>query len=99
VYKRQLLDMIANINADTPDDFLMYQSLKDEIRQALSTLTERESEVIILYYGLEGNQSLSLEEIGERFSITRERVRQLKERATRQLKRSRGSNKLMAYLG
>lgn len=94
-----LLDVIENKDADVPDDSLMNESLKKEIRQMLAVLTERESNVLILYYGLNGGQAMTLEEIGTRFNITRERVRQLKERATQQLRKSRGSKKLIAYLG
>ena len=94
-----LLDVIENKDADVPDDSLINESLKNEIGQALSVLTERESNVLVLYYGLNGEQAMTLEEIGLRFNITRERVRQLKERATQQLRKSRGSKKLMAYLG
>jgi RNA polymerase primary sigma factor len=94
-----LLDVIADENADEPDQSLMVESLKNEIRSALTVLTERESEVIMLYYGLEGNQSMTLEEIGIKFNVSRERVRQLKEHATRQLRKSVRSRRLMAYLG
>lgn len=94
-----LLDVLPNANADLPDDSLMYESLKDELASALSTLSDRESEVLILYYGLNGKQAMTLEEIAAGFNLTRERIRQLKERATRQLKRSSRSKKLLAYLG
>jgi RNA polymerase primary sigma factor len=94
-----LLDVIADENADVPDDSLMLESLKTEIEFALSVLTEREAQVLICYYGLNGHRSMTLDEIGSRFKITRERVRQLKERATTQLRKSGRSKKLMGYLG
>jgi len=78
---------------------LMTESLKTEIERALSTLTEREAEVIKLYFGLNKEHSLTLEEIGERFNLTRERVRQIKEKAIRRLRHASRSKNLKAYLG
>jgi RNA polymerase primary sigma factor len=75
----RLLDVLQNDQQPKPDFLLMNESLKQEIRRALSTLTERESEVIKLYFGLEDEHPLTLEEIGEKFNLTRERVRQIKE--------------------
>ena len=88
------LDMDLN-----PDDKLMANSLKVEVAQGLSTLKEREVEVITCYFGLDGKKSLTLEEIGERYNLTRERVRQIKERAIRKLRNSVNRNNLKSYLG
>ena len=82
----RLLDVLQNDQQPTPDFKLMTESLKMEIERALSTLTEREAEVIRLYFGLNKEHSLTLEEIGERFNLTRERVRQIKEKAIRRLR-------------
>ncbi len=94
-----LLDVIADINSENPEHALMYESLKEEVAVALSGLTARESEVLVLYYGLDGQTPLTLEEIASRFNLTRERIRQLRENATRQLKRSKRKHKLQAFLG
>jgi len=94
-----LLDVLENDQIDTPDSELMQDSLRNEIQRALSTLTLRESEVISYYYGLNGGKSMTLEEIGFKFSLTRERVRQIKEKATRRLRHSSRSTSLKTYLG
>lgn len=94
-----LLDVLENTNVDKPDDFLMTESLKIDIANAFTVLSERESEVLTLYYGLDGNPTHTLEEIAERFNLTRERIRQLKEKATRRLGRTATKHKLRAYLG
>ncbi len=95
----RLLDVIQNDQQPNPDFGLMTESLKTEIERALSTLTEREAEVIKLYFGLNKEHSLTLEEIGERFNLTRERVRQIKEKAIRRLRHASRSKNLRAYLG
>ncbi len=95
----RLLDVIQNDQQPNPDFDLMRESLKTEIERALSTLTEREAEVIKLYFGLNKEHSLTLEEIGERFNLTRERVRQIKEKAIRRLRHASRSKNLRAYLG
>ncbi len=95
----RLLDVLQNDQQPTPDYKLMTESLKAEIERALSTLTEREAEVIRLYFGLNKEHSLTLEEIGERFNLTRERVRQIKEKAIRRLRHASRSKNLRAYLG
>ncbi len=95
----RLLDVIQNDQQPNPDFELMTESLKTEIERALSTLTEREAEVIKLYFGLNKEHSLTLEEIGERFNLTRERVRQIKEKAIRRLRHASRSKNLRAYLG
>jgi RNA polymerase primary sigma factor len=93
-----LLDVLAN-SEESPDENMMTVSLRMEVTRALATLTIREAEVISFYFGLNGNQPMSLEEIGERFQLTRERVRQIKEKATRRLRHSSRSKGLKSYLG
>ena len=95
----RLLDVIQNDQQPNPDFILMNESLKAEIERALSTLSEREAEVINLYFGLNKEHSLTLEEIGERFNLTRERVRQIKEKAIRRLRHASRSKNLKSYLG
>jgi RNA polymerase primary sigma factor len=97
--ENSLLDVIENDQQPSPDFSLMSDSLKNEIERALSTLTERENEVIKLYFGLNKEHSLTLEEIGEKFNLTRERVRQIKEKAIRRLRHASRSKHLRAYLG
>lgn len=97
--ENSLLDVIQSDLQPSPDHILMDESLKAEIERALSTLSERESEVIKLYFGLDKENSLTLEEIGERFNLTRERVRQIKEKAIRRLRHTSRSKNLKAYLG
>jgi RNA polymerase primary sigma factor len=95
----RLLDVIQDDRQPTPDNGLMTESLKVEVRRALGTLSEREAEVIRLYFGLDREHSLTLEEIGEKFNLTRERVRQIKEKAIRRLRHASRSKQLRAYLG
>lgn len=97
--ENRLLDVIENDELPSPDHFLMSESLKVEINRILSTLTDREAEVIKLYFGLNKEHSLTLEEIGERFNLTRERVRQIKEKAIRRLRHASRSKNLRSYLG
>lgn len=94
-----LLDVLENDSEGTPDSELMMDSLRKEVKRALSTLTQREAEVIVYYFGLNGENPMTLEEIGEKFNLTRERVRQIKEKATRRLRHSSRSNSLKPYLG
>ena len=94
-----LLDVLADANESNPETQLMADSLTLEVQRALSTLTPRESEVIGLYFGLNNNAAMTLEEIGEKFNLTRERVRQIKEKATRRLRHTSRSAGLKAYLG
>ena len=95
----RLLDVLENEEIPDPDNDLMGESLKVEIERALSKLTKREAEVIRLYFGIGREHSLTLEEIGERFDLTRERVRQIKEKALRKLRHHNRSAALRAYLG
>ena len=97
--ENRLLDIIENDQQPSPDYILMNESLKAEIERALATLTEREAEVIKLYFGLNIDHSMTLEEIGERFNLTRERVRQIKEKAIRRLRHASRSKNLRTYLG
>jgi len=94
-----LLDIIENDELPAPDTRLISESLKAEIERALSSLSEREAEVIKLYYGLNEEHSLTLEEIGDKFNLTRERVRQIKEKAIRRLRHASRSKNLKTYLG
>jgi len=97
--ENSLLDVLENDSEQTPDSGLMTDSLRREVQRALSTLTQRESDVIALYFGLNGEHALTLEEIGEKFSLTRERVRQIKEKAIRRLRHTSRSKALKPYLG
>lgn len=94
-----LLDLLEDDDQPHPDASLLNESLRREVERAISTLTTRESDVIRLYFGLCGEQPLTLEEIGERFDLTRERVRQIKEKAIRRLKHTSRSKILKTYLG
>jgi RNA polymerase primary sigma factor len=93
-----LIDILEDEFQPAPDEELLSQSLKLEIEKALDTLTPREAEVISLYFGLNHEKALTLEEIGARFSLTRERVRQIKEKAIRRLRHASRSRSLRAYL-
>ncbi len=97
--ENRLLDILENEEQPSPDQVLMSESLRNEIGRALSTLSEREAEVIKLYFGLNKEHSLTLEEIGEKFNLTRERVRQIKEKAIRRLRHASRSKNLRSYLG
>ena len=97
--KNSLIDVIKDENQSSPDEPLMNDSLKDEIRQSLDTLKERERQVIKMYFGIERDYALTLNEIGEEFNLTRERVRQIKEKAIRRLRHRSRSKTLRTYLG
>ena len=94
-----LYDVLNSHDSPNPDDDLMVDSLRTEIERSLTTLTPREGDVIRLYFGLNGQHPLTLEEIGEKFDLTRERVRQIKEKAIRRLKHASRSKILKTYLG
>ncbi|MFB5946708.1 sigma-70 family RNA polymerase sigma factor [Albibacterium profundi] len=93
-----LLDVLENHDPNT-DNSLIDESLSEEIRRSLATLTDREREIIVLFFGLASNHPLSLEEIGEKFSLTRERVRQIKDKALQRLRHTSRSKILKTYLG
>lgn len=97
--ENSLIDVVEDSGQAPPDDELMFESLKNEIQQALDTLKEREQEVIRMYFGIEREYPLTLNEIGEEFHLTRERVRQIKEKAILRLRHKSRSSKLKAYLG
>ncbi|KAF0203204.1 MAG: RNA polymerase primary sigma [Bacteroidetes bacterium] len=94
-----MYDVLRSDDGPTPETELLYESLRKEIERAVATLTPREADVVRLYFGLGGEHPLTLEEIGERFDLTRERVRQIKEKAIRRLKHTSRSKILKTYLG
>jgi len=94
-----LLDVLVNHDSLKADAGLIMESLSKEIDRALSTLTERERDVVKLFFGIGLNHGLTLEEIGDKFDLTRERVRQIKEKAIRRLRHSSRSKLLQQYLG
>lgn len=94
-----MYDVMRTGDTPAPDTDLMTESLRKEIERSLRTLTPREGDVIRLYFGLNGEHPMTLEEIGERFDLTRERVRQIKEKAIRRLKHTSRSTILKTYLG
>ncbi len=94
-----LYDVLRSGESPNPDRSLLHESLRTEIERALETLTPREADVIRLYFGLGDQHPMTLEEIGETFDLTRERVRQIKEKAIRRLKHTSRSKILMTYLG
>ena len=97
--KNSLIDVVQDEGQESPDNELMSESLKNEIAAALDTLKDREREIIRMYFGIDREYPLTLNEIGEEFSVTRERVRQIKEKAIRRLRHKSRSKKLRAYLG
>lgn len=94
-----LYDVLRSGESPNPDKGLVHESLRTEIERALETLTPREADVVRLYFGLGEQQPMTLEEIGETFDLTRERVRQIKEKAIRRLKHTSRSKILKTYLG
>jgi RNA polymerase primary sigma factor len=94
-----MYDVLQTNDTPSPDNDLLHESLRKEIERSLKTLTSREADVVRLYFGLNGEHPLTLEEIGERFDLTRERVRQIKEKAIRRLKHTSRSRMLKSYLG
>ena len=94
-----MYDVLKSDEVITPETELLYESLRKEIDRAIGTLTQREADVIRLYFGLNGSHPMTLEEIGEKFDLTRERVRQIKEKAIRRLKHTSRSKILNSYLG
>ncbi|MFN5319266.1 MAG: RNA polymerase sigma factor RpoD/SigA [Bacteroidia bacterium] len=94
-----MYDVLRSNDSPSPESGLINDSLRKEIDRALSTLTSREADVIKYYFGLNGEHAMTLEEIGEKFDLTRERVRQIKEKAIRRLKQTSRSKILKTYLG
>jgi len=94
-----LYDVVLSKDSPSPDKSLLTDSLRKEIERVLSTLTYREANIIRLYFGLNGKHPHTLEEIGEEFNLTRERVRQIKEKAIKRLKNATRCKLLKAYLG
>ncbi len=94
-----LVDFMSNTDFPSPDSDMLKQSLKREIERSLSTLSQRERCIIHMFYGLDGSMPLSLDEIGAKFDLTRERVRQIKEKAIRRLKHTSRCRHLKLYLG
>lgn len=94
-----MYDVMTGDSLPNPDSGLVLESLRRDIRTSLRTLTSRESEVVSMFYGLEGKMPMSLEEIGSKFDLTRERVRQIKEKAIRRLKHTSKNRNLKTYLG
>lgn len=97
--ENNLLDVLVSDTQLPPDSGMLRDSLKAEVTRALSALTTKEAEVLSSYYGLNDTQPLTLEEIGDRYQLTRERVRQIKEKATSKLRAKRESSALKEYLG
>ena len=94
-----LMDVMANTDSPNADKQLLSESLQKEIERSLSTLTDKEKEIIRLFFGIGMNHGLTLEEIGTKFNLTRERVRQIKEKAIRRLRHTSRNKLLKAYLG
>jgi len=92
-----MLDLLSDKNGQDTDHNMEKQSLQQDIQQVMSGLDSREQSVLKMYYGLEGGRTMSLDEIGERLSITRERVRQIREQAIRKLRNNPGNKALKAY--
>jgi RNA polymerase primary sigma factor len=94
-----MYDLMTGDSLPNPDQNLVLESLRKDIHNSLQTLTSRESEVVAMFYGLDGKMPLSLEEIGAKFDLTRERVRQIKEKAIRRLRHTSRNRNLKTYLG
>jgi len=94
-----MYDVLQLNTLPAPEMNLINDSLKKEINRSISTLTPREGDVLKLFFGLDGYSPMSLDEIGARFDLTRERVRQIKEKAIRRLKHTSRSKMLKTYLG
>lgn len=94
-----LLDVLPDRDAINPDSNLMNYSMQEEVQRALSTLSEREAQVLSLYYGLSGGHAIGLSDIGDQFDLTRERVRQIKDKATRKLRNTARIDELKSFLG
>ena len=97
--ENDMYEVFASKDTGTPEDELLKGSLNEEINRILDTLSSREADIIKLYFGIEQTYPLTLEEIGDKFDLTRERVRQLKEKGIRKLKQKSRSKLLKSYLG
>ena len=95
---RSLLDVLEDEKQESPESGTVTNSLREHIHSVLETLTEREAEVIRLYFGLDGGDPLTLDQIGERYGLTRERVRQIKEGAMRRLRHPKRARSLRPYI-
>jgi RNA polymerase primary sigma factor len=95
----RMIDLIQDNEGSKPDADLMDESLRDEVRHLLDGLTQRESQILILYFGLDGKKPRTLEEVGTEFRLTRERIRQIKENALKKLRHNSRSKVLLQYLG
>jgi RNA polymerase primary sigma factor len=95
----KFIDVFINNDGPDTDESLILESLNSEIQRTLATLSDKERDVLNLYYGIGVNHSLTLDEIAAKFDLTRERVRQIKEKAIRRLKHTSRSRLLKAYLG
>ncbi len=95
-----LIDVLANENADSADKQIMFKdSLRQEVQRSLSLLTPRQKEVICSFYGIDVDEPVSLEDLGSRYGLTRERIRQIKDKALEKLRTVSGSNLLREYMG
>lgn len=94
-----MYDFMRSEDNATPESELMYESLKTEINRAVSTLSHKEADIIRMFFGLDGYTPMTLDEIGEKFDLTRERVRQIKEKAIKRLKQTSSRSTLKSYLG
>jgi len=94
-----MYDVMSGEGMMSPETNLTLESLRSDIKHSLLTLTPREAEVVCMFYGLDGKPAMSLEEIGDKFDLTRERVRQIKEKAIRRLKHTSKNKALKSYLG
>ena len=94
-----MYDVLKSEDSPTPDKGLLYESLKTEVNRVIATLPQREADILKLYFGLDSKHPITLEEIGEKFDLTRERVRQIKEKALRRLKHTSKCKILKSYLG
>jgi RNA polymerase primary sigma factor len=95
----RIIDVLANQQMPETDSGVMESSLKQDIKEVLKKLTDREARILKLYYGLDGEKAHTLEEVGLVFKLTRERVRQIKEKALQKLRESQHSKTLQIYLG
>lgn len=93
-----LLNIMKNKDEPSPDNSLMNESLREELKMVLNYLSEKEKVVLIYYFGINGSQELSLEEIGNKIDLTRERVRQIRDKAIKKLKKSKKLTRLKTYL-